>query len=98
MYLTLDIIKKHLNLEPDFNDDDELLILYAQAAEEAVQVHCNDSIEHIAEKEGHLPAPLFQAMLLQIGQLYSNREVVGLKVNEIPFAYTYLINLYRNFD
>lgn len=99
MYLDLDVIKKHLNVESDFTDDDELIVLYADAAEQAVQVHVNESIEDIAEKNGGcIPTPLFQAMLLMVGNLYQNREIVGTKTNALPFNYNYLIDLYRNYN
>lgn len=99
MYLDLDVIKKHLNVESDFTDDDELIVLYADAAEQAVQVHVNESIEDIAEKNGGcIPTPLFQAMLLMVGNLYQNREIVGTKTSALPFNYNYLIDLYRNYN
>lgn len=99
MYLDIDLVKKHLNIESGYTDDDELLLLYMEAAEDAVRVHVNEDLETIAEKNGGcLPTPLFQAMLLQVGNLYQNREIVGTKVETVPFAYQYLINLYRNFE
>jgi uncharacterized phage protein (predicted DNA packaging) len=99
MYLDIDLVKKHLNIESGYTDDDELLLLYMEAAEDAVRVHVNEDLETIAEKNGGcIPTPLFQAMLLQVGNLYQNREIVGTKVETVPFAYQYLINLYRNFE
>lgn len=99
MYLDIDLVKKHLNIESGYTDDDELLLLYMEAAEDAVRVHVNEDLETIAEKNGGcIPIPLFQAMLLQVGNLYQNREIVGTKVETVPFAYQYLINLYRNFE
>lgn len=99
MYLDIDLVKKHLNIESGYTDDDELLLLYMEAAEDAVRVHVNEDLETIAEKSGGcIPTPLFQAMLLQVGNLYQNREIVGTKVETVPFAYQYLINLYRNFE
>lgn len=104
MYITLDLAKKHLNLEPDFIEDDEYIIMLIEAAEQAVEVHVNDKLEEIAEKNGGcVPAPLFQAMLLMIGNLYQNREIVGNKSIagnkniELPFNYKYLIDLYINY-
>ena len=99
MYLDIDLVKKHLNIESGYTDDDELLLVYIEAAEDAVRVHVNESLEDIAAKNGGcIPTPLFQAMLLQVGNLYQNREIVGTKVETVPFAYQYLINLYRNFQ
>ncbi len=99
MYIPLDLAKKHLNLEADYHDDDEYILTLIDVAEEAVRVHVNEDLESIAEKNGGcIPSPLFQAMLLQIGALYQNREIVGVKTQALPFAYQYLIDLYRNYD
>lgn len=100
MYLDLDVVKKHLNLESSFTEDDEYLLMLIDVAEQTVRVHVNEDLEKIAEKSGDgcLPTPLFQAMLLQIGNLYQNREIVGAKTTALPFGYQYLIDLYRNYS
>ena len=99
MYLDLDLVKKHLNLESAYTEDDEYILGLIQVAESAVQVHVNEPLEEIAEKNGGcIPAPLFQAMMLQIGNLYQNREIVGAKTTALPFGYQYLIDLYRNYN
>lgn len=98
MYIDLEIVKKHLNIEPDFLDDDEYILSLIEVAEQAVRVHCNEDFATLAEKNGGcLPAPIEQAELLLIGQLYQNREPVG-KGSELPLSYTYLIRLYQNWD
>lgn len=99
MYLDLDTVKKHLNLESSYTEDDEYILLLIDAAEQAVRVHVNEDLETIAEKNGGcIPTPIFQAMLLQIGNLYQNREIVGAKTTALPFGYQYLIDLYRNYS
>ena len=100
MYVTLDIAKKHLNIEPDFHDDDEYIAGLIDAAEQAVRVHTNDGeLDEIAARNGGcLPAPLFQAILLMVGNLHQTREVVGPRTVTLPFNYQYLINLYQNYN
>lgn len=99
MYITLELAKKHLNVEQDYTLDDEYILGLIEAAEQAVRVHVNEDLEGLAEKNGcELPAPLLQAMLLMIGNLYQNREIVGNKVLALPFNYQYLISLYQNFN
>ena len=99
MYITLELAKKHLNIEPDYHDDDQYIVGLIDAAEQAVRVHVNDDFETIAEKNGGcIPTPLFQAILLLVGQLYQNREIVGSKTVALPFNYQYLIDLYRNYN
>lgn len=99
MYLALDLVKHHLNLESSYTEDDQYLLALIDVAEQAVKVHVNEDLETIAERNsGCLPVPLFQAMLLQIGNLYQNREIVGAKTTALPFGYQYLIDLYRNYN
>lgn len=99
LYLTLDQIKKHLNIDPWYTDDDEYLAGLAQAAQLAVELHIDFSLKSLAESNGgELPAPLLQAMLLMIGNMYANREAVSYAApSEVPLAYNYLISLYQNY-
>lgn len=98
MYISLDQAKKHLNIEPDFTDDDEYILGLIAAAEQAVRVHVNEDYDKLAENNGGcLPAPLEQAMLIAIGNWYQNREPLGTKNAALPFNYQYLIDLYRNY-
>jgi hypothetical protein len=97
--ITLDQAKKHLNLEPDFVEDDEYILGLISMAEQAVRVHVNEDFDTLAEKNGGcLPAPLSQAMLLMIGNMYQNREPLGTRNAALPFNYQYLINLYQNYS
>lgn len=99
MYIQLDYAKKHLNIEDDFNEDDELIIGLIETAESAVRVHVNEDLGTIAEKNGGaLPPPLLSAICLMIGNLYQNREIIGSKTQVLPYNYQYLIDLYRNYN
>lgn len=100
MYIQLDQAKNHLNIENDWKDDDEYILSLIDVAESAVRVHTNEDFESIAKKNGGcIPAPLLQAALLLIGNLYQNREVLGIgKMHELPFNYQYLIDLYKNYN
>lgn len=98
MYIELDYAKKHLNIEPDFTDDDEYILGLIDMAEQAVRVHVNEDFDTLAEMNGGcLPTPLLQAMLLMVGNMYQNREPLGTKGAALPFNYQYLIDLYRNY-
>lgn len=98
MYIDLDYAKKHLNIEPDFTEDDEYILGLIDMAEKAVRVHVNEDFDTLAEKNGGcFPTPLLQAMLLMIGNMYQNREPLGNRA-ELPLSYTYLIRLYQNWN
>jgi hypothetical protein len=47
---------------------------------------------------GVLPKPIYQAILLMVGQLYENREPVvsGTIVTKIPYTLEYLLAPYKN--
>lgn len=99
MYIPLDLAKHHLNIEDSYHEDDEYILMLCDVAEKAVRKHVNEDLEEIAKKgDGCIPTPLFQAMLLMVGNLYQNREIVGHKTEALPFAYNYLIDLYRNYN
>lgn len=99
MYLDLDLVKKHLNLELDFIDDDDYILALIDVAEDAVQRHLNEGLGVIIEKnEGKLPPPISHACLLFIGNLYQNREIISSRAFELPFNYHYLLSLYRKYD
>lgn len=100
MYVSLDAAKKHLNIEEDYHEDDQYIMGLIEAAEQAVRVHTNDGeLDEIAEKHGGcLPNPLLHAMLLMVGNLYQNREVVGPRTVTLPYNYEYLIDLYKNYN
>lgn len=98
MYLDLDIIKKHLNLDDDFVADDEYLKQLAEVAENAVSIHIDRDFLELEDEEGNLPPALQHALLLLIANYYNNREsVTNVSANNIPFSYNYLLDLFKNY-
>lgn len=99
MYIPLELAKKHLNIESSYTEDDEYILMLIDAAEQAVRVHVNDDLDTLAENNGGcIPTPIIQAILLLLGSMYQNREIVGTKTQALPYAYQYLIDLYRNYN
>ena len=99
-YLNLDLIKKHLNIDSDFHDDDDYLKILGDVAEQVTERHIDDSFGLIMLKNhGKFPPTLMQAMLLLVGNYYNNRESVAFTgVSELPQSYLYLLSLYQNYD
>lgn len=98
MYLDLEIIKKHLNLDDDFVADDEYLKQLAEVAENAVSIHIDRDFSELEDVEGNLPPALQHALLLLIANYYNNREsVTNVSANNIPFSYNYLLDLFKNY-
>ena len=98
-YLNLDLIKKHLNIDEDFHDDDDYLKILGDVAEQVTERHIDDSFGLIMLKNhGKFPPTLMQAMLLLVGNYYNNRESVAFTgVSELPQSYLYLLSLYQNY-
>lgn len=98
-YLTLEMIKKHLNLDDDFTDDDDYLKILGDVAETVIERHIDTPFEVILFKNmGEFPTPLKQACLLLVGTYYENRENISYtNTNEIPYSVSYLISLYQNY-
>lgn len=100
MYLNLYSVKKHLNIDEDFNDDDEYLVDLISVATQVVEKHIDNNLDEIAASNGgELPSPILHAMLLLIADLYSNRETVAYtSISKLPLSYDYLLDLYKNYD
>lgn len=99
MYLQLYQVKKHLNINDDFHDDDEYLVDLIMAAENVVQKHIDVELADLEDGDGLLPSPLYQAMLFLVGNYYANRESVAFASAQVlPHAYDYLIALYKNYN
>ena len=97
--MDLDLIKTHLNIDSGFTADDAYLQSLAEVAEMVVEKHIDQNLDELADDGGQLPAPLTQAMLLFIGNMYANRESVAYtNANEVPFAYDYLLSLYKDYS
>lgn len=98
-YLTLELIKKHLNLDEDFTDDDSYLEMLGNVVETVTERHIDDSFELIMLRDrGKFPDALMEAMLLLLGTYYNNRESVAfVSSSELPQSYLYLLSLYQNY-
>lgn len=99
MYLQLYQLKKHLNIDESFHEDDEYLMDLARVAENAVQKHIDHSLSDLVDERQNLPMPLVQAMLLMVGTFYAKRESVAFaSAQEVPLAYNYLLDLYKDYN
>ena len=98
-YLSLDIAKRHLNIEPEYTDDDALIEQYIGTAELMVELDIHESLTSLEVEPGKIPAPLIQAMLLLVGTYYVARETIAFGVikQELP-AYDHLVSKYRNYS
>lgn len=96
-FISLNLIKKHLNIEEDFTEDDQLIGLYADTAVETIEKHL-DLKETLGElyDEHTLPSAIKNVMLLLIGELYKRREMSTTETVNDTKIFGYLIGLHRN--
>lgn len=98
MYIDLSTIKKHLNIDESFKDDDKYLLMLEKVAEKSVAKHIDKDLAEL-EDGGELPSPLLQAMLLFIGNMYNTRESVTFgSAMEVPLSYNYILDLYKDYS
>lgn len=80
-------------------EDATLLELYADAAEEQIEVDTNRSLDElIPEGEDSYPKKIKLAVLLLVGHWYRNREAFStVEMKEVPKTYNTLVASFRNF-
>ncbi len=100
MFLNIEQIKKHLNIDEEYKEDDNYLLSLYSVAQKVVEKHTDVNLEYIAEVNGgELPSPLNHAILLFIGEMYRNREINSFtSVNTIPYNFDYILSLYKNYS
>lgn len=99
MFLELAHIKKHLNIDADYTDDDEYILYLYEVAVDVIQKHIDTTFEEIKQKEGRIPNSLLHALLLFIGNMYDNRESVSYTgTHEVPNSLNYILNMYRDYS
>ena len=94
--VTLQELMAQTNALPE---DATLLELYADAAEEQIDVDTNRPLsELIPEGESSYPKKIKLAVLLLVGHWYRNREAFStVEMKEVPKTYNTLVASFRDF-
>lgn len=97
-YLTLEEIKKQLNIDAAYTGDDEFLTLLGDSAEELAAQLIDCDLNELYAEYGELPAALRHALRMLCDYMYSqNRGSSGESI-DIPNAVFTILKLYRNFN
>lgn len=97
-YITLDEVKKHLNINLEFTDDDAYLSSLILAAQEVVSKYIDYPLTQLEDANGAIPMSLKFAMMLWIGTIYSVRESVSsMSMTAVPHSLELLCDLYRDY-
>lgn len=100
-YVDLQLVKRHLNVEDDFTEDDEYIELLVSVAEEKVAKELCVAVEDLVAIDGgkDIPAPLKQAILLSVGGYYEYREeITTIQSRPLEQGVKYLTSLYRDYS
>ena len=91
-WLTLERVKKHLRLDASNTQEDDLLQLYATAAEDTILNLCNRSYDCLPECYGEVPKPIQNASLLLVENQYTQRSVVSpTNLSAVPYSFDLLV-------
>ena len=94
-WLTLTRIKAQCRIEQDFTEEDELLEMYGESAEEVLLNYLNRTYEDVIEVYGHVPAPLRHASLMLVDTSYQYRSPVSAQnMSLVPYTFDLLIKPY----
>lgn len=97
MIVSLQEIKKHLYIDDDIIDDDDMLVDLIQTASAIVFMHLGWEVDEGKIDDYIFPRPIVQAVKLMVGELYAHREITtASSVNALPMAYEYLLSPYKN--
>lgn len=92
-WMTIDYIKQHSRI--DYDCEDSLLELYAQAAEASVLNITQRTYEELLDEEGHMPAPIVQATLMLVDVSYQHRSPVSPQnMYLVSYSFDFLLKPY----
>jgi uncharacterized phage protein (predicted DNA packaging) len=92
MYVTLEDIKRHLNV--DFNDDDNLITSMIEAAEASIEKSIGAPLAELAP-DGTLPKDLIHAIRMMTSVFYEYREGFTYgKIAQVPYTLSNLLAPY----
>jgi uncharacterized phage protein (predicted DNA packaging) len=97
MYLTLDEIKRQLNIDLDYDGDDEILTLMGESAEDIVSNLIDTPLDELAAENGELPPGVRHALRMLIDWEYSQQRGSSSESLDVPTAIYNILKLYRSF-
>ena len=97
MEIEINKLKRQLNIEIDYTNDDAILQQYIDVACIAVENYCGE-----ASLSGYttetIPLPIVQAGILFASHMYMNRNMVSFGSGvEIPYSFRFLLDPYKNY-
>ena len=97
-YLSLDEIKKQCNIDPQWDGDDEFLVMVGDSAEDMAAQLLDCPLEELAAQNGDLPATVRHAIRILTDYFYAVNRGSSDNDKEIPEAALIMLKLYRQFN
>ncbi len=99
-FLTFDQIKAQLRLDDQQAEDEhDLLVLYGEAAEDAVLSLVRRNMANLVETYGRVPKQIVQATLMLVAISYQHREPASQQnMYAVPYTFDMLIKSYIRMD
>ena len=99
LFLTVEYIKKHSRIE--YNDEDDMLTIYGNAAEDLLANYLNrgknaaELVASLTEEYGKVPDAVLQAGLMLVDVSYQHRSpITPTNVYEVPYTFDVLVKPY----
>lgn len=92
-YMKLDYVKMHSRI--DYNDEDALLELYINSAEETVMNYIDRTYEEMQEYYGGVPEPVRLATMMLVDISYQQRSPISTQnFSAVPYGFEMLLKPY----
>lgn len=97
-YVSLQYLKKQLNIDTEFTADDDYINLLESAAEEVVSRYIDYPLSQYEDAQGQLPQALNHAIALWVATNYAIRESVSSSnLQQTPHSFELLMDLFRDY-
>lgn len=97
-YLTLNEIKKQLNVDEDYHGDDEFLEMLGDSAEDLASQLIDTDLDALCAAYGSIPSAVRHALRMLCDYMYSQNRGSSSESIDIPNAVFTILKLYRNFN
>jgi uncharacterized phage protein (predicted DNA packaging) len=94
-YTSVELLKKHLNIDFLESDESDYLGLLLDASESRVEKEIKQPLSTFEDENGKLDPALVIVILLQSATIYANREAVAYSnLEQVPFTLRHFIQPY----
>lgn len=95
--ITLAEIKAQCRIDSTFTDEDTILVMYGESAEQMTFNYLERTYEELVETYTTIPVPIKHAILMLVAHSYAQREPASVQnLYTVPYTYDALIKPYMN--